>query len=679
MLRLEKEIVKQFLIVFFLGLNCLFAQSLEPEIIKIAGTEESLEIGSQALIYLDKQSIYGINDLESSEFLSKFIKNKKDIPNTGYTDGSFWIKFKVDKLSEGDKDYFLEISNSSLDKIEFFYKEENTWKKKDAGDTYKFRERSFFYRFFLFPLEISKGKTETYFIKVQSMSSVNVPISIFPKIAVFSRLSLNEYFHWAFFGILFIMIFYNLFIFWGFREWSYLLYSFSTIFILLFYFGFNGYGYQYLWPENILLQNYIVPISIALSWVSIYGFGILFLELHKHSRSMYRIARAFIVINALIPLIMIYEIRIAVQIQNFFGIMNSIVMMLFGLLRWRIGNKSARLFTLGWSTLLIGNIFQILRVSGFIGSNFFTKYMMQIGSTTELVLLSLALSDKYRIIQDEYISMQKRLIHSQKRYNEELEEEVQKRTTELNLSLHTINKDLQVAGEIQKHAISVNLSEIKDLIVTPVYIPMSKVGGDFYGIHSISEKQYRIFIADATGHGVQAALITMAIKDVYDDIKFLNMNMSELLEAFNKKFFSRYMSLNSFVTCVLLDLDLKNHTIKYASAGHPSMVLIQEDKLKLLTKTGMMIGLREETKYDWNEVSFYPTDRLILFTDGIFEQFNDLEQEYGEERLHNFLLNSQKLPMKEVFDLLITDVDKFIGEGRNRQDDITIIGIEYKS
>ncbi|HMV43276.1 MAG TPA: hypothetical protein PK079_18115 [Leptospiraceae bacterium] len=61
-------------------------------------------------------------------------------------------------------------------------------------------------------------------------------------------------------------------------------------------------------------------------------------------------------------------------------------------------------------------------------------------------------------------------------------------------------------------------------------------------------------------------------------------------------------------------------------------------------------------------MSIQPIDPLVLFTDRIFEPFNNSSQEYGDERLYDFLLNSQKLPMNEVFTKLIADVDPFFGE-----------------
>lgn len=70
---------------------------------------------------------------------------------------------------------------------------------------------------------------------------------------------------------------------------------------------------------------------------------------------------------------------------------------------------------------------------------------------------------------------------------------------------------------------------------------------------------YRIFIADATGHGVQAALITMAIKGIYDNIKNLDLGIAEVMSIFNNEFMEKYISLNSLMTCAMIDINVKEN------------------------------------------------------------------------------------------------------------------------
>jgi serine phosphatase RsbU (regulator of sigma subunit) len=97
----------------------------------------------------------------------------------------------------------------------------------------------------------------------------------------------------------------------------------------------------------------------------------------------------------------------------------------------------------------------------------------------------------------------------------------------------------------------------------------------------------------------------------------------------------------------------------------------------LLKNTGKMIGVLKNTIYKSLEFDFIRGDKLFVFTDGIFEEFNSKEEEFGEERLYSILEEDKNLPMELVIQNALKQVDSFL-EGKEKQDDITILGIEYR-
>lgn len=254
---------------------------------------------------------------------------------------------------------------------------------------------------------------------------------------------------------------------------------------------------------------------------------------------------------------------------------------------------------------------------------------------------------------------------------------IQEKTKEINDSLKLIRHDLSVAKKIQQNMLFVNTSAADVLKILPTYIPMSEVGGDFYGVSKMNDSNYRVFLADATGHGIQAALMTMAIKGIYDTLKHYELDPHVVMEIFNREFIERYNSLNSFLTAIIVDIDTETKKLKYASAGHPSCVLLRGAEFQLLKRTGGMIGLGKKSTYESFEYEFEPRDRLYLFTDGIFEEFNHKNEEFGEERLHTILAEGLELSIEETFQKVLNHLDKFL-EGKYKQDDLTILGIEYR-
>jgi serine phosphatase RsbU (regulator of sigma subunit) len=281
--------------------------------------------------------------------------------------------------------------------------------------------------------------------------------------------------------------------------------------------------------------------------------------------------------------------------------------------------------------------------------------------------------DEVGLLSDKFNEMSNNLRQSY----EQLEEKVLERTAELNASLNLIRKDLAIAQKIQNTTLTSNLTEHEDLEIVVRYVAMSEVGGDFYCVNKLNESSSRFFLADATGHGVQAALIMMAIQGIYDSIKFYELPVNEVLEIFNREFSKRYGNLNTFLTCIIMDIDTKNLVVRYASAGHPPGILINNKKENLyLSKTGPLIGAKPNCKYAQVEYPFLKKERIYIFTDGIFEEFVD-DEEFGEERLIKILTENMENSVETSIDTSLNELRAFL-KNTNMQDDITILGVGYK-
>lgn len=247
--------------------------------------------------------------------------------------------------------------------------------------------------------------------------------------------------------------------------------------------------------------------------------------------------------------------------------------------------------------------------------------------------------------------------------------------SDLNSAFSVIKQDLAVAAKIQSKIIPDDTRIRNGLQVYAKYLPMVEVGGDFYYITEIAEGLTRFFLADATGHGVQSALITMLIKSEYENLAYRMAKSSDLLYALNNIFINKYHGMTTLFSAFIVDINLKENKVTYASAGHPEQVLVSGKTIELLKKTGRLIGVIPETKYNEVELKFSRGDRLYLFTDGIYEEFNAKDEIYGEEELYDILKSNNHNPVKENIEFIISDVKEFMGS-RPQDDDITIIGIE---
>lgn len=320
------------------------------------------------------------------------------------------------------------------------------------------------------------------------------------------------------------------------------------------------------------------------------------------------------------------------------------------------------------------------------------SYLMFILSVT------IALSAKFYGINEQLLLMQRS-------HSEELERRIKERTQDLEEAKKTaeietgiawiaqresqeekektekllkeIQKDMLTAQKIQQNILPHNLDKIKKLKIATLYKPVSSVGGDFYDIEEIKPGLVRAFIADATGHGVQAALITMAIKSEYESVKDLLNSPARILKFLNENFSNKYKSLNIYFTAFIIDIDTIYDKITYSSAGHIPQILVNENKVQIMTHRGNIIGMIPDVEYDEEEREF-SSGRLFLYTDGIEEEFNEEQEQFGQERVLEIIEREQEKPLQNTLDALYESMNQFIDTARVR-DDITVIGIEYKS
>lgn len=260
---------------------------------------------------------------------------------------------------------------------------------------------------------------------------------------------------------------------------------------------------------------------------------------------------------------------------------------------------------------------------------------------------------------------------------ENLENTVEKRTQELKNAFNIIKMDLNIARNIQKNILPLNLKEIRNLHFATRYVPQGEIGGDFYDIAEIRPNFVRILLADATGHGVQGALITMIIKTEYEKLKTIIREPSELFEILNNEFLTIYKNLTVFFSAILVDIDLKNNRIFYCSAGHCNQYFIDGDQILRMESTGKMIGVEENVRFREETIDTGSTFRLMLFTDGLTEEFNMEGREFGEAGLMKTIRQNARAGIDQLVENCLNRVFDYM-DTKLTNDDITIIGIEKK-
>lgn len=249
---------------------------------------------------------------------------------------------------------------------------------------------------------------------------------------------------------------------------------------------------------------------------------------------------------------------------------------------------------------------------------------------------------------------------------------------ELKRAQDRINKDLEHARLIQQSLLPQNIEVSQEIEIAAHYLSADAVGGDYYDVFKINEDLYGIVVADVSGHGIAAALIMSMGKILLKTFSREEPSPQKTLEKINKIFLSEVIT-DHFVTFFYAVVDVKNKNLKFTSAGHCPILMVDKinKEIKGIRADGLFLGVFDDIMLKENQLSYQKgTIRLILYTDGLTEARNEKEEMYGIERLKNITKESINFPPKEVITKIIEDQNKFCGYKRNLEDDITLLVVD---
>lgn len=207
------------------------------------------------------------------------------------------------------------------------------------------------------------------------------------------------------------------------------------------------------------------------------------------------------------------------------------------------------------------------------------------------------------------------------------------------------------------------------------YRPSTELSGDFVGALPLDEHRLALYVLDATGHGVAAALLAVSVHSSVRDMVHHRSEANDpgaVLGALNRNF--RFDEQGGrFVTMWYGIVDIRTWTLKYASAGHHPPLLLRGSKLATLDGAGLPLGLGEQSDYETHRVALRGGDELLAFSDGIIEVSLADGSEFGAGGLgRHFIAMAQKGEFEPEH--LITEVERLPGVGPFA-DDISLLHI----
>ncbi len=192
-----------------------------------------------------------------------------------------------------------------------------------------------------------------------------------------------------------------------------------------------------------------------------------------------------------------------------------------------------------------------------------------------------------------------------------------------------MHDELQLAASAQRELLPQTLPNVHDVSVATLWRPAQYVSGDIYDVTQLDDDHIGLFLADAVGHGVSAALMTMVITQslttsVQERAGWRILDPGEVLTRLNDQLIGRRIHPSRFATAVYAVVDCRERRMAIASAGHPPAILMRADgRAETLSTSGGLLGVFEDEQYEQIELPLGPGERLLLYSDGFEHAFPD--------------------------------------------------------
>jgi serine phosphatase RsbU (regulator of sigma subunit) len=259
---------------------------------------------------------------------------------------------------------------------------------------------------------------------------------------------------------------------------------------------------------------------------------------------------------------------------------------------------------------------------------------------------------------------------------------LRRRDETLNFYMHRLDEELRLAARLQQDFLPKFLPQVGPVHFHTLFRPAGYVSGDLYDIMRLDERRIGFYIADAVGHGMPAALLTMFIKHalVTKEIAgntYRLLSPSESLARLNMELIGQNLSQAAFATALYGIIDVETLEVTIARAGHPTPLILRAGgALESINCDGPLLGIFPDEPFVAATARLAPGDRLLLYTDGIEVAFCD-EQVFDSQRWRDELLARQDLPTEGLLAAFADRIDNEAGS-LTPKDDLTVIILDIR-
>ncbi|MBK9313278.1 MAG: SpoIIE family protein phosphatase [Acidobacteria bacterium] len=236
-----------------------------------------------------------------------------------------------------------------------------------------------------------------------------------------------------------------------------------------------------------------------------------------------------------------------------------------------------------------------------------------------------------------------------------------------------LERDLEMAARIQTEMLPKPGFVFGDWQVACHYEPAGPVSGDYCDLVNDRHGNLYFILGDVSGKGVAAAMLMTQLHAMFRSLISIGLPLEQLVERVSSLFCES--TLPTYYATLVCGKAAPAGEVEICNAGHMPVFWLRRDGVESIESMGLPIGLFCETQFSCFKVNLAPGDSLLLYTDGLSEARNGLDEEYGVERLTKQVSDSHMLTVESLIAECMVDLKSFLA-GERTSDDLTVMAIQ---
>ena len=439
-----------FTLLFISLLSLPFAHA---DVVLLNDSGEKQAIHESIELLEDPAGSLQIADVTKRSIAEKFKKPGSDYFSLGFTESAYWYRFTVENPYATNQKRLLLLRTPWIDQVDLYIPiADGAYQHRRMGDKLPFKQREIEHHQFISTLEVPPG-TSAYLMRIYTPKPFMTPLFLMEPVTFIQTEWMRVAYYGVIFGSLFIMLLYNGIIYFSIRDRRYLFYCLYLASFFIMNFSYNGFSYQFLWPESPDWTRWSYSLSIYLFQITGLLFAISFLSSRTRMPKLHKLIRLYILFLLTAPLLTFLSgndlLFNKLAIYSIF--LYSPLIALAGLLALLSGFRAARFFVIASLASLGGAFFTAMTVAGFLSYSFISYHAVEFGLLIDMALLSLAMADRINLMNIEREIVQQRAMDREHAANSALQQAkqgleiiIEKRTAELTQAKNKAEKMARV-------------------------------------------------------------------------------------------------------------------------------------------------------------------------------------------------------------------------------------------